>query len=125
LQKGDSKPFKLTYYPKAVIGTPTAKDATVGGELALEIVAAGAPGRMKFRVLAAGKPLPECEVTVILPDSNKKAVKTDKQGETPAFDGTGRFGVYARQTETKSGEHEGKKYEEVRSYATLVCDIEK
>jgi uncharacterized GH25 family protein len=125
LQKGDSKPFKLAYYPKAVIGTPTANEATVGKELALEIVVVGVPGKVKFRVLAAGKPLPECEVTVILPDSNKKAVKTDKEGETPAFDGTGRFGVQARHTETKSGEYEGKKYEEVRSYATLVCDIEK
>jgi uncharacterized GH25 family protein len=125
LQKADAKPFKLTYYPKAVIGIPTAKEAVVGKKLALEILAVGSPGKMKFRVVAAGKPLPECEVTVILPDSSKKAVKTDKEGETPAFDGSGRFGVHARQTEVKSGEHEGKKYEEVRSYATLVCDIEK
>jgi uncharacterized GH25 family protein len=131
LQKGDAKPFKLTYYPKAVLGTATAKEATVGEKkLPLEIVAAGAAGKVKFQVLAAGKPLPEAEVTVILPGSTKsaaktKAVKTDKEGFTPEFDGSGRYGVFARQVEAKAGEHAGKKYDEIRNYATLVCDIGK
>jgi hypothetical protein len=125
LQKGDTKPFKLTYYPKAVIGTATAKEVTVGEKLALEIIAAGEPGKVKFRVLALGKPLPESEVTVILPDGAKKSVKTDKEGYTSEFEGSGRFAVWARQSEAKTGEYAGKKYEEVRNYATLVCDISK
>ncbi|MCE9563763.1 MAG: DUF4198 domain-containing protein [Planctomycetes bacterium] len=125
LQKGDAKPFKLTYCPKAVIGNATAKEATVGEKLELEVVATGGPGKTKFLVLAAGKPVPELEVTVILPDSAKKAVKTDKEGFTPEFAGSGRFGVIAKRIDTKSGEHAGKKFGEVRTYATLVCDIEK
>ncbi len=128
-QTGDAKPFKLTYYAKAVVGTAAAKEATVGEKLPLEIVVVGTPGKVKFRVLALGKPLADSEVTVILPDqakdAPKKAVKTDKEGYTPEFEGSGRFGVYAKQIEAKAGEHAGKKYEEVRNYATLVCDVTK
>lgn len=125
LQKGDAPPFKLTYYPKAVFGPATAKEATVGEKLPLEVVADGAPGKTRFRVMAAGKPLPESEVTVTLPGSGKKAVKTDKEGYTPAFAESGRFGVVAKQVEARSGEHAGKKYTEARNYATLVCDVAK
>ncbi len=125
LQKGEGKPFKLTYYPKAILGTATAKESTVGEKLELEVVAMGTPGKTKFQVLAAGKPVPELEVTVMLPDSAKKAVKTDKEGFTPEFAGSGRFGVIAKRIETKAGEHAGKKFDEARTYATLVCDIEK
>lgn len=123
LQKGDAKPFKLTYYPKAVLGAAAAKP--VGEKLALEVVAEGKVGATRFRVLAAGKPAAGSETTVMLPDGSKKAVTTDKDGYTPAFDAAGRFAVYARHSEAKAGEHAGKKYDEVRSYATLVCDVAK
>jgi uncharacterized GH25 family protein len=125
LQKGDAKPFRLVYYPKAAVGGPATK--AVGGNLKLEIVSAGEVGKTRFQVLADGKPAPELEVTVMVPDESKKlvkkAVKTDKEGFTPAFAETGRYGVYARHSEAKAGEHAGKKYDEVRSYATLVTDV--
>jgi uncharacterized GH25 family protein len=124
LQKGDAKPFRLSYYPKAVLGTATAKEATIG-KLALEVAAVGAGTKLKFQVLAAGKPLANSEVTVILPDGMKKMSTTDKEGFTPEYDGAGRYGVYARLTEAKPGEHAGKKYDEARHYATLVCDVGK
>jgi len=124
LQKGDTKPFKLTYFPKAVIGTATAKEATIG-KLPLEVVAIGGGKKVKFQVLAAGKPLADSEVTVILPDGAKKTATTNKEGVTPEYDGAGRYGVYAKQIEAKPGEHAGKKYDEVRNYATLVCEIGK
>ena len=123
LQKGDTKPFKLAYYPKAVIGAATAK--AIGEKLALEVVAEGGSGKVRFRVLAAGKPVAESEVTVMPPAGGKKAATTDKDGYTPAFDGAGRYGVVAKQVEVKAGEHAGKKYDEIRSYATLVCDVSK
>jgi len=123
LQKGDSKPFKLAYFPKAVLGNPNAKP--VGEKLALEVVAEFGLGTVRFRVLAAGKPLADSEVSVMLPGGGKKAVKTDKDGFTPAYDSAGRYAVEAKQVETKSGEHAGKKFEEIRNYATLVCDVVK
>jgi uncharacterized GH25 family protein len=124
LQKGDAKPFRLVYYPKAVIGGAA---KAVGGSVKLEIVTAGEAGKTRFQVLADGKPAADLEVTVMVPDSSKKPekkpVKTDKDGFTPAFAETGRFGVTAKFVEAKPGEHAGKKYDEVRYYATLVADV--
>jgi uncharacterized GH25 family protein len=124
LQKGDSKPFWLMYYPKAAFGNASAKPA--GGKVALEVVAeGGAGGKVRFQVLAMGKPLPESEVTVLVPGGAKKAQKTDKDGYTAGFEGAGRYGVYAKRVEATAGEHAGKKFNEIRSYATLVCDVAK
>lgn len=123
LQKGDAKPFHLVYYPKAVVGGAA---KAVGGSVKLEIVATGEAGKTRFQVLAGGKPAADLEVTVMVPESAKlvkKPVKTDKDGFTPAFPETGRFGVYAKFVEATPGEHAGKKYDEVRNYATLVTDI--
>ena len=123
LQKGDAKPFKLMYYPKATLVAASA--GPIGNKLALEVAAEAAAGKVRFRVLAAGKPVADSEVTVMQPDGKKKAEKTDKDGYTPAFDAAGRYGVYAKWVEAKPGEHAGKKYDEVRHYATLVCDVAK
>jgi uncharacterized GH25 family protein len=124
LQKGDAKPFKLTYYPKAVVGAATAKEAAIG-KLPLEVVAVGNGSKLKFQVLAQGKPLADSEVTVMLPDGAKKSSTTNKEGFTPEYDGAGRYAVYAKQIEAKPGEHAGKKFDEARNYATLVCEIGK
>lgn len=123
MQKGESKPYLLVYHPKALVGDVPAKAAAVGARL--EVVPAGEPGKPRFRVLADGKPAAEVEVTVLVPGSAKQMVKTDKEGLTPAFAAAGRYGVFARWTEAKAGEHAGKKYEEVRHYATLVADVGK
>jgi hypothetical protein len=126
LQKGEDKPFMLIYYPKAILGDATAKEATIGEKLPLEIVAVGSPGKTRFQVLVAGKPAANIEVTVMLPgDAGQKPATTDKEGMTPAFEATGRYGVYARHIEMKSGDFGGKQYDAVRSYATLVCDVGK
>jgi hypothetical protein len=124
LQKGDTKPFKLTYYPKAVVGAATAKEATIG-KLPLEVVAVRDGSKVQFQVLASGKPLADSEVMVILPDGAKKSSITNKEGFTSEYSGAGRYAVYAKQIEAKPGEHAGKKYDEARNYATLVCDVGK
>ena len=121
LQKGDAKPFRLVYFPKAIVGVPAAK--AIGEPLKLEVLAATEGGKTRFQVLHAGKPAAEAEATVLVPGEGKKAVKTDKDGFTPAFAATGRYGVFARVTDTKAGEFAGKKYEETRFYATLVVDV--
>ena len=125
LQKGDAKPFRLTYLPKALIGGVPAKSAAVGGPLKVEIQPEGTPGKTRFQVLSDGKPAADVEVTVLVPGAAKKAVKTDKEGFTPAFAESGRYGVFARVTEAKGGEFAGKKYTETRYYATLVMDVGK
>lgn len=119
------KPTLLVYHPKAVLGGVTGAKATVGEKAALEIVPVTAAGKTKFRLLAKGKPVADAEGTVLLPDGKKEKVKTDAEGYTAAFEPTGRYGAYLKLTEAKAGEHGGKKYEEVRHYATLVVDVAK
>ena len=121
LQKGEGKPFRLMYYPKAVVGGPSA--AAVGAKQPLEVLADGGSAKPRFQVVAAGKPVSDAEVTVLLPGAGKQAVRTDKDGFTPAFDQAGRYGVQAKWIEVKVGEHAGLKYDEIRHYATLVVDV--
>lgn len=125
LQKGDAKPFRLTYFPKALVGPGDASARAIGGPLKVEILPTSESGKMRFIVVHDGKPVAGAEVTVLPPGGSKSAVKTDAGGATPPFDAPGRYGVYARVTEAKGGELAGKKYDETRYYATLVMDVGK
>ncbi len=118
------KPTLLVYHPKAVLSGATAKSAPLGEAAALEIVPLGEGGMVRFQLLAKGKPVAGAEGTVVLPDGNKEKVTTDKDGYTPDFEKPGRYAAYLKLAEAKAGEHDGKKYEEVRHYATLVVNID-
>ena len=120
MQRGEGKPFLLRYHPKAMIGFV---DSTkVGEKLPIEIVPIVAKGKAKFLVLSKGKPLPEAEVNVI--GEKKEKLVTDKEGMTSQVDAKGVVGLWTKASEAVSGELGGKKYEEVRNYATLVVDLE-
>ena len=122
VQRGESKPFLLRYYSKAVFGdVPAPEKATAGPSAPLELVPILDGGKLRFKALAAGKPLAKAEVTVLGPGEAKgKFVPTDDAGSTASFDVGGTFAAHIRLIEPKAGEHAGKKYEEVRHYATLV-----
>lgn len=115
------KPFLLTYYPKTIIGDAFAAKA-VGGK-PVELIPVRTAGSFVFHAVANGKPLEGAEVTVILPSGSEKKVKTDAAGNTESFAATGRYGAWTRFFEPGSGEREGKKYDELRHYATLVFDV--
>jgi uncharacterized GH25 family protein len=125
VKQGKTGPaYQFTYYPKAIIGDAFGAKATVGESLPVELVPMGKPGEVKFQLLAEGKPVVNGEVHVILPGAEgEKKVTTDANGETPAFKETGRFGAWGKTVTAKAGEVDGKKYEEVRRYPTLVVDI--
>lgn len=124
IAKADAKPALLRYHPKAVLAGTDETAATIG-KAAIEIVPVVEGGKVTFRVLAAGKPVPDVEVSVTTPDGNKEKVKADKDGRTPAYVAKGRFAAYAKYSEPTAGEAGGKKYEEIRHYATLVVDAGK
>lgn len=119
-----AKPYVLIYYPKTILGNAFAGNVTVGGQTPVEIVPVGKPGAVKLLLLARGKPLANSEITVLLPGGDQKKVMTDGMGQTEALPQTGRFGAWARFWEPAAGERDGKKYEEVRHYATLVFDAD-
>ncbi|MCI0464081.1 MAG: DUF4198 domain-containing protein [Gemmataceae bacterium] len=120
MQRGQGKPFLLAYYPKLIRGEP--QTAKSWDQLPLEIVPQGA-GR--FQVVFAGKPAADAEVVVVAPATDgKETLKTDAQGEFKVRStAPGLYGIRARHVEAKAGEHDGKKYEEARHYATLIFQI--
>lgn len=122
LAKGGGKPYLLVYHPKAVVGSTNGRPVVVSAPL--ELVPVPLAGRVAFQLLAAGKPVADAEVTVTVPGGKKQKVKTDADGRTPGFAGTGRFAVYGKHVEAAAGERDGKAYEEVRRYATLVVAVD-
>jgi N-acetylneuraminic acid mutarotase/uncharacterized GH25 family protein len=122
-QKGDEKPYLLAYHPKAILGDVPAEKSAIGEKLPAEILPIREGNKVRFQLVAAGKVVTETEINVLMPDGSKAKMKSDKNGRTEALEGAGRYGAWARQFEPKSGELGGKKYDEVRNYATLVVDV--
>jgi hypothetical protein len=125
VQRGESPPFFLRYHAKAVFGgVPAPERATVGDTTPLELVPVLEGAKLRFKVLAAGKPLAKVEVTVLVPgDGKSKVVPTDEAGLTTAFEAPGQYGAQVRLVEEKAGEQAGKKYAQIRHYATLVVSV--
>lgn len=125
MQRGDSKPFMLQYQSKAVVGD-WSRIEPLCKPLAVEIVPVRSANGVRFRALSNGKPTPDVEINVIAPvESDSATVKTDAQGLTQEFKSKGQFGAWMLQSEPKSGEQGGKKYEEIRRYATVVVSVPK
>jgi uncharacterized GH25 family protein len=123
MTRGDSKPFLLVYHPKTILGAALDPKSDLGEAAIVELVPRGKPGAMTFQLMAKGKPVADAEVTVIEPEGTQKKVKTDANGQTPTFQPVGKYGVWARYLVREAGEHNGKAYEEIRHYPTLVVDV--
>ncbi|MGB7160531.1 MAG: kelch repeat-containing protein [Tepidisphaeraceae bacterium] len=123
MQRGKSKPHVLIYHPRTVIGDPFNAHAAPHGDAIVEIAPQRDGEQLRFQVLVDGKPKPDAEVTVIHPGGTEQVTKTDAAGVTPAFAKPGRYGAWARHWIPEPGERDGKKYDEIRHYATLVIDF--
>jgi hypothetical protein len=127
-QRGDSDPFLLMYYAKAHLARETGRKplpSTAWERLPLEIVQAKGNDLERFQVLWQGKPVAGAEVVFLPPGQDKLEKRTtDKAGmfDLGSFK-AGVYGIRARHVEDKDGEHEGKKYKEVRHYTTLVVQV--
>jgi uncharacterized GH25 family protein len=120
-QRGESKPALLMYHPKLIVGP--LESAKAWDKLPAEIVPTGAG---QFVFLSEGKPVADAEVTIMQPGAERQKLTTDAKGEfkfAPKAGGT--YAIYARHVEPKAGEHDGKKYDQVTSYATLVFQTPK
>ncbi|MGL4423629.1 MAG: DUF4198 domain-containing protein [Gemmataceae bacterium] len=125
MARGGAKPSLLVYHPKAVTAGIQGESATIGAKAALELIPVVEKGSTRFRLLAAGQPLADAEGSLLTPDGKKEKLKTDKEGYTVAVTAPGRYAIWLRHTEAKTGEHDGTKYEEIKHYATLVADVSK
>jgi uncharacterized GH25 family protein len=125
-QFADNPPLLSWYYPKVIVGDPFVKGTEVGAGVPLDVIPVRDGSKVRFKVLASGKPAADIEVTIGLPGNDEDkapVVKTDKDGLTEAFAERGRYCVAARRSEDKPGELRGKKYSAVRYTATLVIDF--
>lgn len=121
-QSRGPKPHVLIYYPKTILGNAFDSKSILSEQTPVQIVPIGKPGALTLKLLVRGKPQPNSEITVILPDATQKKLKTNGAGQTEVLGQTGRFGAWARFWEPSPGERKGKKYDELRHYATLVFD---
>lgn len=122
----ENKPVWIKHYPKAVIGdVALAAKVRASDQAPLELVPVLSEGQLRFQVLRKGKPLPGAEVTVLVPgDSKARETTTDTQGITKdSFSDAGQYGARAGFVEKAEGVLAGNKYEEIRSYATLVVSL--
>lgn len=122
LERPNQKPFLLRHCPKAIAGNADELNkAPPHGQLPLEIVATIDGEKLRFIALRDGKPLPNAEFTTV--DSELKNIKltADSAGQAvwkpPA---PGNYSVYTRHTSKEAGEVGGKKYEEIRNFATIA-----
>ena len=123
MQRGDAKPFLLVYHPKTLVGEVPADKASLGAAVPAEVIPVREGDKVRFKVLAAQKPVADAEVNVLGPDGAKAKLKTNAEGLTDGVAGKGRFAAWARVAAIKAGEFGGKKYEEVRHYPTIVVDV--
>jgi uncharacterized GH25 family protein len=134
-QRGKGDPFLLTYYAKGFVGLNLEQSAEEvpaafgqnWDKLPLEIVPVLPKKTAPFvRVLWRGKPLAEAEYVLLVPGRDTPVEgKSDTDGlvriEEPTKPGV--YGIRVRHVEAKEGEVDGKKYKEVRSYATLTLPV--
>src|SRR5207249_1584817 len=124
LQRGEGDPFLLCYYPKTVVEIAQANELwfRTCPKLPLEIVPSKGDGAV--RVLWQGKPLADAEMILLVPGQKEIVGKTDSEGRyVLPRDTAGKPGLYAlrtRHVEKKAGEHDGKKYKEVRHFASMT-----
>jgi hypothetical protein len=114
--------FLLRHYPKAIAGNPDELNKMQAhGKLPLEVVANVDGKNLQFTALRNGKPLPHAEFITI--DADLKNVKLTADGDgkvTWQPPATGNYSVYTRHTSKEAGEVDGKKYEEIRDFATIA-----
>lgn len=121
-----NKPVWLKYYPKAILGsTSTTEDSRLGDKVLLEILPVISNGHISFQAHLKGEPLANAEFGVLVPgESAGRKITADANGMIPSgFDIPGRYGVRVAYIEPSTGELDGKTYEEIRHYATLVLDF--
>jgi hypothetical protein len=126
VERGGS-PFLLHYYATHANGSASPAESKSGESprAPLGVQVEPTPAGFTCTVAWNGKPLPNCELVVLFPEGDAIERKTNDQGQVEvATKVKGKFAFRARHVEPgKSGEHNGKKYAEVRHYATLTLSL--
>jgi hypothetical protein len=120
MQRG--KPHLLIYHPKTILGDAFDTSTTLGKTVPVELIPIKAGGGFKLKLVIDGKAAAGKDVRVLTPDGEQADHATDADGCTRVFAEPGRYGAWARAWLDQTGDRDGKSYEQVRHYATLVFD---
>jgi hypothetical protein len=114
--------FLLRHYPKAVSGRPEdLNQLEANGKIPLEITATFAADGVRLVALLDGKPMPGAEFNTVDADLAGVKLKANEKGEVfwkPKSSGV--QAVYTYNTRKEAGEFGGKRYTEIREFATLA-----
>jgi hypothetical protein len=115
-------PFLLRYYPKAIAGDPAQlNEAKPCDKLPLEIMATIKGDEIVLQALQNGKPLPGVKFTTVDDDLVNEELQADDAGRaTWQPSAAGHYCVYTSVVTPRAGELQGKKYTEIREFATLA-----
>ena len=120
VNRGEGHVIRLRHHARLLLGDASAGKATT----AFDIAPVRVPSGVAFRVTFDGKPVAGAEVTVHEPDSDqRKVLKADPDGLTPAFAKPGRYCVRAMHVDKTPGEFEGRKYAVTHSHATATVVV--
>jgi hypothetical protein len=122
LARSKQTPFLLRHFPKALAGPPAELNKMQAhGKLPLEIIAAFADDGVCLTALRDGKPVPKAQFVTVDADLTNVQLTADEHGRAmwrpPA---AGVYSIYTRDTRKEPGETNGKKYEEIRDFATVA-----
>lgn len=116
----------LTYHSRAALNEDGRRQELPAKLAPLQVVVTDvSKEKATVKVLWQGKPLAGADVAVAGEDA-KSAVKTEKDGTATVMlpkEHDGLVGIRAGHLEERAGEHDGKKYDQVRTYATTVFAV--
>jgi hypothetical protein len=122
LARPKQTPFLLRHFPKALAGSPEdLNKMPAHGKLPLEVVATFEGDGVRLRALKDGKPVPGAAfVTVDAALANVRLTAGADGQATWKPPAGGVYSVYTRDTRKEAGESGGKKYDEIRDFATVA-----
>ncbi len=114
-------PFLLCHYPKAFAGNPEELNRMQPlGKTPLEVMATVEGGQVTFVALRDGKPIPNARFTTVDAKLANEQLTAGEDGRATWKPAPGRYSVYTSAIRKEAGEAGGKKYEEIREFATLA-----
>lgn len=114
--------FLLRHYPKAVAGDPKLVNALQPRpDTPLEMTAQFSDAGITLAILDNGKPVPQAKLKTVDDQLHQLDLTTNSEGtvlwkpDTPGY-----YSVYGETVRKQAGEFDGKKYTEIREFATIA-----
>ncbi|REK10533.1 MAG: DUF3386 family protein [Planctomycetota bacterium] len=123
-QRGPGTGVMLQYYAKRLHGDWAAHESLARAKkLKLDLVPALSGDKLAVQVLLDGKPA-GVDVVFVDPEGEQHQLETNDEGRAELDALPGRWAIRAGHVDPeKSGERDGKKYNQTWHYATLVLDV--